>query len=259
VSGGYLYSVNASTGAITGSSGQLDNQWGIRDAPLVDSTAGEVYAFAGDDTGGSTGVFQFPTNFTTGTGTESIVEGGTNTTGANEYQFAGTFDNLYYTSATPTTPTGNLYVCAVGGGFGESVLWQVPITANVIGGNPTAGQAVGNDYCSGVTEFYNTAATPADLIFFSVQEGFQAGCTGAADTGCVMSYDVTVPGDFPLGPDGELNVSAAGTPAAVTGGIIVDNGLAGAGESQIYFSTTDPTGTTPCSGLCAIQASQTAP
>jgi len=46
---GHLYSVNSSTGAVAGTSSQLDAVNGIYDAPLVDSSAAMVYAFAGYD------------------------------------------------------------------------------------------------------------------------------------------------------------------------------------------------------------------
>jgi len=68
---GYLYSVNSS-GTVTRSA-QLDFNMGIMDGPIVDSSGGEVYAFAGDD--GSTNcagatpcaaVYQFPVNFSAG-------------------------------------------------------------------------------------------------------------------------------------------------------------------------------------------------
>jgi hypothetical protein len=256
--GGYFYSVNGSTGTIHGfTSNPLDASWGIRDAPLLDETAGELYVFAGVEFNvGETGVFQLATSFTSGTGNE--VFGASNFgSGANEFQFAGTFDNTYYTSGSPTTPTGNIYFCNAS--TPNSILTQVPIHANVMQ-SPVLGPTLGAGYCSGVSEFYNSANSE-DLIFLSVYDGSATGCTNSASDGCVMSFNVTSPSSFSntITPLGALNVSAPGTAAAVTGGFIVDNGASGTGESQIYFLTQNPSGTSPCTGVCAIQASQIAP
>ncbi len=45
---GYLYSINSSSGTVTRSA-QLDYNFGIMDGPVIDSSAREVYVFAGDD------------------------------------------------------------------------------------------------------------------------------------------------------------------------------------------------------------------
>ena len=69
--GGVLYSVGTgnqgtTSGAIHGYSSELDQLYGIIDAPIVDSTAGKVYVFAGDNTSTKGAVYQFATTFTTG-------------------------------------------------------------------------------------------------------------------------------------------------------------------------------------------------
>jgi hypothetical protein len=114
---GFLYAVNSSTGTKVGTSSQLDYEFGLVDAPLVDSSAAKVYAFAGDDGStssscndghgntGCSGVFQFPVTFTSGLGTETQV-------GYGHYgMYSGAFDNTYFTSSNASSPTGHLYVC----------------------------------------------------------------------------------------------------------------------------------------------------
>lgn len=394
--GGYLYSVESgnpgavctsTTASVHGTSGQLDVTYGIRDAPLVDPTAARVYAFVGNDSSGNNGVFQFPTSFTSGSGTEVTV--GSGGTGATAYQLAGTFDNAYYTSSSGSSPSGNLYVCGTGA---PATLYQIPINSNSMGTVATGPAISSSSYygrCSPVTEFFNTSAprtangtvtlitnpsgwatgstvtigattytfvttltgtnqvllvtshssgtnetdtaknleavinatssecstsgcvhsgqlanasvsatesnnvvtltaktsgtggnftlstnysteitvsggpngSATDYIFLSVYFGTQSGCTQSTNNGCVMSFDVTTPSTFSSGltPGGALNVSAP-TSAAPTGGLIVDNALnSPAGSSQIYFLTLYTSGTSPCSGICAVQASQAAP
>jgi hypothetical protein len=396
--GGILYSVNSgnpgavctsTTASKHGTSSQLDVTYGIRDAPLVDSTAAKVYVFAGNDPSGNNGVFQFPTSFTTGSGTEVTVGGGG--TGTTAYQLDGTFDNTYYTSSNSSTPSGDLYVCGTGA---PATLYQIAISSGVMGTVTTGPTLADSGYygrCSPVTEFFNTSsptsatgtvtlttnpstwgtgktvtvgsatytfvssltavnqvllvttngtnanetdtaenleavinntssqcnggsgciftgqtanasvtATQAahvvtltakktgaggnftlstnyptgmtvsggnngsngtDYLFLSVLIGTQSGCTDAATDGCVMSFNVTTPSNFSssLTPRGTLNISAAGL-SAPTGGLIIDNALTSpAGTSQIYFHTLDTAGTSPCTGICAVQASQATP
>ncbi len=116
--------------------------------------------------------------------------------------------------------------------------------------------------------------TGKDYLFVSVFASTEPGCTntGGAD-GCVMSFDITTPSNFSgsTAPLGTLNISSpalntlgTGNPAAPTAGIVIDNNGTAGGESQIYFLTQLPTGTTPCvtggaDGICAIQATQSAP
>jgi hypothetical protein len=126
---GFLYSVSSS-GTVTASH-QLDYNNGIIDSPILDATAGMVYAFVGQDNSTScalpplsTGapcaaVYQFPVTFTGGaTGTEAQVGAG------SQFMMSGAFDNAYFTSSNPALPTGHLYV--VGGtGALNNTLYQV--------------------------------------------------------------------------------------------------------------------------------------
>jgi hypothetical protein len=106
--------------------------------------------------------------------------------------------------------------------------------------------------CSPVTEFYNGTQ---DWLFMSVTaNGNATGCTGA----CLYNFNVQGAGATGTATTGQ---SAAGG----TSGVIIDNKLTGAGESQIYYTTLSNqtcagNGTTGSgSGHCAVQASQSAP
>jgi len=252
---GHFYSVNSSTGAVAGTSSQLDALNGIYDAPLVDSSAAMVYAFAGYDGNsgcsdglghtGCSGVFQFPVGFSSGAGTETQVGLG--------YLplFSGAFDNAYYTSNS-SSPTGNLYVCGQTDTNAQQTLNQIPIAANVMGAQTAGSYLVGNGAdCSPVTEFYNTSVS-TDYLFLSSEAAYQ-GCTQNA--GCLFGFNVTS-GTAP--DNAEFDTQAGGT-----SGIVVDNSVGSgtmAGASQVYFTTLSNTGTCATSGgtgLCGVQDSQT--
>ncbi|MGB7945638.1 MAG: hypothetical protein WCF42_20185 [Terriglobales bacterium] len=247
----------------TGSSGDGFN---LRfDAPIIDSAAGKAYVFVGNDGNGESAVIQFSTTVGTATGdleyhtscgTETTV--GTASTTAGISIFAGTFDNLYFTSSGGD-PTGNLYTC--GNTSADATLYQIPITANVMATSGTSVLAVStaSTTCSPLTEVFS--ATGTDLIFFSVESSSSTAspvsCT--LTTGCLMSFSVptTSTGTLPTAPAATL--AAAGG----TSGIIIDNTASSgteAGASQVYFSPlanqTCPTSGT--AGGCAVQASQSA-
>jgi hypothetical protein len=265
---GYLYSVDASSGVVT-QSAQLDFNLGIHDSPIVDSSAGMVYTFVGADnstncsSGPCAAVFQFPVVFSGGaTGTEATVGAG--------YQFlmSGTFDNQYFTSSG--SPSGHLYV--VGGtGPQNNTLYAIAIDNNAMtSGGALAGPPVADNYTNGyyatglqVTEFCNngasacTATQGTDYLFLSVLSyGSQFStnpCPGQSLTnGCIIGFTVPASGA----------ISSAATPngtlqeAGGTGGIVVDNGVAGA--SNIYFSTllNQTCTTSGGTGGCAVSATQ---
>jgi hypothetical protein len=254
--GGFYYGVNASTGAVTGTSAQLDFVYGLWDAPLVDSSAQMTYVFSGNDGQtncydsysaeyGCSGVFSFPTNFTNLANVESQVYVG-------YYPlFTGAFDNIYLTSSA-SSPTGHLYVCGETDYDFVQTLNQLPITANVMGGQSASSYYIGDGYpCSAVTEFYNTNAAK-DFIFLSTEGAYQ-GCT--QDTGCVFGFNVTS-GALPATP------TAGAAEAGGASAIVIDNAGVMSGASQIYFTTLSNTGTCATSGgagLCAVQTSQSAP
>src|ERR1700728_1214251 len=222
------------------------------DAPVVDSTAGKVYVVVGNDGTGNSAVIQFSTTVGEATGnfewhtcgTESTI-GTASTTGVT--LFAGAFDNVYFTSTSGSSPSGNLYVC--GNTSADATLYQVRITSNAIAASGTSVLAVStaNTTCSPVTEVFSAST---DLLFLSVQSlgstSTKVNCPSNA--GCLMSFSVptTLGGTLPTGTAAAL---AAG---GGTSGVVIDNTVApGAIEtSQVYFSTL--TGGTP------VQASQAA-
>jgi hypothetical protein len=257
---GYLYSVSSS-GTVT-KSAELDFNNGIIDSPIVDSSVGMVYAFAGQDNSTScalpplstgspcAGVYQFATNFGSGaTGTEAQVGAG------SQFMMSGAFDNAYF-----TTGTGNLYV--VGNtGPANNTLYQIPITSGVITPPANAGPAVSTNYTSGyyaaglqVTEYLNGGA---DYVFLSVLAfGNATGCTGQSVlNGCAMGFNVTAGTISP-----SSNVTGALPEAGGTSGIVVDYAPGAAGN--IYFSTLLNTSCTlpaTVTAGCAIQTNQAIP
>ena len=294
-SGGFLYSYSIAGGAVMKSS-QLaaTGSKGIVDAPMVDSSAGFVYVFVGDDestntTGaynclkatGCNGVFQFAAgNSTIGTGvctpTSATAWSGNNcgkesvfgvgATGIVIYD--GSFDQIYYAGSGTS---GNLWTCAANDNSGtprpklmQNVMSAfVPVgdvvaqAANIPTLNPMTSAAGAT--CSPVTEIFGSGGTTDDYIFLSVSaNGNSTACTGA----CLYNFLVSTNGTSTTVP------AAATAGLAVTGGssgIIMDNISTTSGASQIYFSslsngTCAGNGTTGNgTGGCAVQASQAAP
>jgi hypothetical protein len=290
---GNLYSVNSGNPGVscTGTTGSVHAAsvayatgtcGGIHDGPLVDSTAASVYAFSQDFQQGSDYldvVAQFSTGFT-GTSASAAILGdigvGDRQSGScyNYGVWSGAFDNVYYTSATPTSPSGHLYV--TGNSYGPATLYQLTIANNALtaglagpqleataGGTANAAASPITEFCNNglsacVSDGTNTTAG-ADYIFLSVDDGAPAGCTGD----CVMSFTVSTPASFSgaTTPNAPLNIPTAFE--WPTGGFIIDNSVGSgtlAGASQIYFLTlADTTCGNGVVGRCATQASQSAP
>lgn len=249
--GGVLHSVTAATGAVHGTTASVGDV--IADAPLVDGNAGEVYAFV---TTGNTAyqhnknfVFEVPTNFTSISAPTAAVFEPLGAGATGYYLYAGTFDNVYYSSAAYT---GNLYVVGNTSTTGGATLYRIPITASVMGTPVSAVTGLNSTlrpFPSPVTEFCNNGASACtanttqttagtDYIFFSVNRGAVSGCTNATGNGCILSYNVTNPSTISLSGSG-LNVTTPGTNGCwATGGIVVDNSVPTgtlAGASQTYF------------------------
>jgi hypothetical protein len=188
---GFLYGVNSTSGAVT-ASGQLGSGTGIVDAPIVDSTAQAVYVFVGQNFAGTNSaviVFNVSTGNIASGSTGAAADVGTNS--ATIPLYAGTFDNIYFNSANPAQPAGNIYVCGNAGG--DPTLYQIPITyssgphlGTVVTGPVLASSNVG---CSPLTEFYNTT-TSTDWLFGSAAST-SCGASGTTQGGCVMSFNVT--------------------------------------------------------------------
>jgi hypothetical protein len=162
--------------------------------------------------------------------------------------FIGTFDDAYYTSGG----TGNLYACGTSGTV--NALWQIPITAGVMG-SPVLGPAVTSvdGSCSPITEFLNGTT---DRMFLSVTgnavTGTPISCPFVA--GCIMSFDITNPATWGT----TKSTAATALVTDGTSGIIIDNSSSAGGASQVYFTplSDQPCTTSGGTGGCAIQASQ---
>jgi hypothetical protein len=193
--GGFLNSVNATSGAVT-QSAQVDSGLGLLESPVVDTVNGLVYVFASSDGSAScaggvdcAAVFQFPVTFSTGAGGAEVTVGNSTFTGTNPNPlYIGGFDSAYYKSVNAT---GSLYVCGNTGG--PPTLFQVPIVAGTL---PASGLGVSiaplasgasTAPCSPVTDVPNPNTTfgPSERMFVSVQSnGLPSGCSA----GCVMNF-----------------------------------------------------------------------
>ncbi len=237
---------------------------GITAAPTVDSSIGNVYVFVRGDTSAGGGrraaVCQFSTSFTAAA---TCIAGGANHAAVSSNNILplapfnnGDFDDLYYSSANGT---GNLYVCstALAAGVTHTALWQVPITAGVLG-TPVQGPqiTIGDDECSPITEFKNGAT---DRIFVSNGDDSKvaAPITCPSNTvACIMSFDITNPALWGTG----TGTSATALVPGGASGIIVDGSAGPTGSSQVYYSTLGLGSCLTASGQgrggCAVQASQ---
>jgi hypothetical protein len=265
VNDGRIYQITPA-GASTRSAriADSDSNVGVRAAPLVDSSAGMVYAFVfNDDTSncggaGCRAVVQFAagsivTNDVT-TGTKVTIGAGANA--STRVQYAGTFDDSYYSSPTPD---GAMYVC--GGAPTDptlSVLWKITITNNVMSSaaqGPSVSSTGATGDCSPISEVKNGSN---DYLYFSVPDRANDGTAtvcgnGAAGDRCLYMFNLSDLNGATAGTGAvwaTTNVPSAGlTVSGGTGGIIMDNISNVPGTSQIYFSNTTSPGN-------AYQASQ---
>jgi len=280
---GYLYSVRSGNGGTvcTGSSfalfgqsellsgGGTANTEGIFDGLLVDSSAEMVYAFVAWSaaiTGSSYGscgagyncVAQFAASTITSSCTNCVPVGEENlsasgTDSYNGYLYSGAFDNVYFSSLSGTSPSGNLYVMGnnnVNAGT-NGILYQVPITSNAMGtpksiATINAGQPA---WGSPVTEFCNngTSACGVDpqrnvtgtLKATSPNVSLSAGNFTSADVGSVISGTGIPPGDtiaslVGSSPYTEANLTTA--PTAETSETLIIVGLTNSGTDYIFAS-----------------------
>jgi hypothetical protein len=277
---GFLYSVSSS-GIVTPSV-QVANSPGIVDSPLVDLSAGQIYAFVPQDynsTNSSTspcaasgsgdkticnGVIQLPAGFSgTSKFTESVFGVGTTNT-----LYIGAFDNNYETSGT-----GNIYAT---GATGANLpkLMETPVTTSGFNGAacqsgtglPTGGSAL---QCStSIVTMTSAAAAGApvveilngttDRIFTGVaaSSDFTTAPSGCANgNACVLSWTAT--STISAGTSPSAGMVLAGGPS----GVIIDNTSSLTGTSQIYCGTLGTAGSCTTSGTftkggCAVQAAQ---
>jgi len=202
--GGFLYLVK-STGAVI-QSGQLDFSLvndggpGFVQGPIVDSSAGLVYAFATSDGSGAgpngadfAVVYLLTTSFATNDiGSEATVGSSSIEPAAPNPMYIGAFDNEYENSVDP--PTGNLYVCGDTGL--NPILYRIPISAGAFIGHvatiATPTPNADNPACSPVSDISNpntpvgATVTTFERVFFSVQDnGVPTLCGGI---GCALSF-----------------------------------------------------------------------
>jgi hypothetical protein len=215
--GGFLYRVD-SAGTV-GASGRLDFAGGFTEGPIVDSTAGTIYAFSSSNGAGAANVVQLPNSFGAGsTGTAAAV--GT-ATAATTPIYDGAFDHDYLN----TSSTGDLWVCGNPGGF--PTLYQIPIVSGVMG-TPRVGPPLGTTSqvpCSPTTVVYNDvlqgAGLPLEWAFASVQGAGQP--TPCGGFSCVMNFRVTTwqPNTvYNVGQeilDSNLSIQVAETPLSTSG------------------------------------------
>jgi hypothetical protein len=284
-SGGFLYGVKASTGAIAMTSSKLtyaSSAVGIVDGPMVDSSAEKVYVFVGGDanttttTGcdpgtagfGCSGVFQFaagnatvptagticnPTSATawpggTNCGVESVY--GTATTGTPT-MYDGSFDQIYY--ATTAGTAGHLWGCAPVAASKPRLSYTTIqasgslVSTGVVG---VATTAIGSltsaaGTCSPVTEIYGSGGGTTDYIFLSVSANGNVGTINTSPS-CTTGCVY----NFAVGNGVTLASPTQATEAIAStngsSGIIIDNALSTTGESQIYFT---PLANEPCAGV----------
>jgi len=269
---GYLYSVSSGvagsvcTGgsfALFGHSELLGDgaaNEGIFDAALVDSSAQMVYAFVTDSAAigscaaGDNCIVQFKTTTITSGSTTAAPnnEEPLGTGAASDNLYAGTFDNVYYVSSTPASPSGNLYVVGnTGATAGPGNLYRIPIASNVMSAAATT-TGLGNDHniwATPVTEFCNNGASACtsngtattagtDYIFFSAYHVAEGSCTSTRGRGCVIAWNVTTPTATALSSEAMVPFPAATTGTDLgcwgTGAFIIDNAGTGTGESQVY-------------------------
>ncbi len=273
---GTLKRVNAVVGAGTGANAivktnDIDAVDVNFDGPLLDSTNGVLYlvvsqsAAASGQTTGVSALYTFPANFVgTGAGANG-VQTVLSADGPATAIYLGAFDNQWFLGNA-----GHMYACAaaVSGANNIPTLYQIAVSTTGVLGTVSTGPALsaaasGSPLCSPVTEFFNPSNTshglhPAgtDLIFLSVTN-FGLTTTPIscpANTGCLMSFDVT---------SGATISSSTATVATIpeaggTSGIIVDGSSTSAGASQVYFTplTSMVCSTSGGTGGCAVQASQ---
>jgi len=230
--GGFLYSVNAATGAVT-ASGRLDFGTGIDDGPIVDSSNGFVYVFSSSDGSANcnpgpvacTAVYQLSTASISGAPKEVTVGNSVASPATPNPAYVGAFDSAYSDSGNAT---GNLYVCGNTGG--SPTLYQVALTA---GAFPVSGQglaiaplATATVPCSPVTDIPNPNVLGAGLfserIFVSVpNNGLPTVCLAH---GCVSNFisapwtpnTVKTVGQQILSPNGHVET-------VIVGGMSADN------------------------------------
>jgi hypothetical protein len=207
--GGFLYWLNSATlNPPVTKSGQLDNSTtddsgpGFVEGPIVDSTAGLVYAFATSDgslacpvleTGTDcSAVWITNTTFSSGDVPARAIVGTSTARGTTPSPlYIGGFDSTYQNSVNGT---GNLYVCGNTGG--DPIVYQVAVSAGNVGtvspGPPLSSNLTGTP-CSPVTDVFNPNATggATEWIFASAETDGSSPACSVGSGGCVFNFKDT--------------------------------------------------------------------
>jgi hypothetical protein len=303
-SAGVLYSFNSGVpgGTVCTSSTFLLNATsveagaedaGYHDGILLDPVAGQIYGFLTNGAGapqcgsGVNCVVQFPTNFA---GDQVAAPSGAEPIGFESYGdflYSGTFDNVYYSSTSSASPSGNIWVVGNVNDYHGANLYQVPINSNVLG-TPVAttmGFAIsiaGNppytpNFATPITEFCNNGSSPCvasggettsgtDTIYFSINQGLASGCSSnVSGMGCVLAYNVNNPAAPTL--TGQVNYAFPNEDGVSdvygcwgTSAIVIDNASTSTGASEVYYMYFGGNGPSPgdANSICGTSTGGTA-
>jgi hypothetical protein len=221
---GRMYVVNVNTpAAVTaipiGAPGSFNA--GVRDSPIIDSTAGTVLATTSNDST-SAAVVQVGTASLTEIARARIGQGSTDlVTAVNLY--GGDFDNTYFS----TPATGHMIVCGTGAADTIPTIYSLNFNSaghlTGVSSPLTALSSSATARCGPITEFFNSNIGGGTDFFFL---GVTNNCLlGPRPGGCVMS----------LGATGSPNATAP-SPGG-TSGIIPDNNSPEVEASSIYFTS----------------------
>ena len=211
---------------------------GVLDGPIVDSTFGTVFAFAGDNGSGNAVAIQTNTSLDLAPNITFLMG-----SAAFFNVYDGTPDEAYFQNTLGgSTAAGNLFICGPTSSNGAPELYRVPFknstdaplstsnppqldTSTVqsvsIPGNPGLG-------CSPLTELDNGIT---DRLFFSHASFPGDTCPGSGGqaSGCMLMYNIS-PGS-PISDTSARRAEAGGT-----SGIVIDNTSALPQASSLYFA-----------------------
>jgi hypothetical protein len=224
--------------------------FGIPDPVILDSSAGKVFAFSGNDgTNGASAVVAQLNEDLTGLVRAHIGRGSFGNTSTNVDIHTGAFDNNYF-GASPNT--GELFVCGTGPTNTNPFHYWIGFTAYPIMNSTTTGSLARSPTfagleCSPYTEFYNPNINlNGDSTHHDV---LASGLMAAAPNGYIITNDIST-GSVPGG------LSSVQYDGGVSG-IIVDNFSTSGQASSVYFTTQGRVTVGTCSNArCAVKLTQ---
>jgi hypothetical protein len=223
--------------------------FGIPDSILMDSNAGRIFAFSGNDGNAvaSATVAQLKTDLT-GLVRVHVGRGSVGNTTTNVDLHSGIFDNNYF-GATPAT-NGHLFVCGTVNNSSSAAFYWIGFTSYpTMNGSTTGtiarGPAAGAP-CTPLTEIYNPNVNfgggDHDIVI--------SGVVGAHPNGVLRTDDIST---------GKITGTLSGvTYDGGVSGIIFDNVSTSGQASSVYFSTLAPVtvGTCGPAARCAVKLTQ---